>query len=328
MPVKRPSDLKIGFYSSHGFCLESIPLEGSRPQKIKTKDLPAFIDDTETLVRVIGEAVLKKNYDLAAGFKDLQKYWHKWGSLLPPDLKNEGLVSLRALETACLAGILWLDVWQATNWQECSGLTQRVIDSFYEAVGGFQNEKYLTLMVNLEPDVIQWMPSTNKRFKDAPFVPWIFLEVPTASELANDGKFNLFKKLLTKNIGYYLNSNQKFLDYEARLIQNNLEIKAYSENRFLVWLLIRLKEGKEIIPVCEICGKPLTGLKTRFCSEQCKNRSRETRPDRKLKAWLRLQKSRGKITNERYIELCTLIEDLLKAGENPEKIRAKIKALI
>lgn len=251
----------------------------------------------------------------------ITEYWGKWGSLFPIE---ENRITFHELQYHCLAGILWIDLWNAIDEESCSTLTRSIIDDLFEK-RQFVKEPldYWSMCVYSESGRIRWKNTSKKEFVDKPETPWIFVQHP--EKVPHKEKFKWFKREIGKNILSYYNRQGE--QYSPEIIGNTLSFKVETRNKFLIWVLESIKDGeaqKTNLCFCG-CGQQLDGKKEYWATPACKDRIKNQKPENKIKAWLRTRKNRGQLTEEEYEKYCVDIMRYLKKEYSEQQIRKTIE---
>lgn len=247
----------------------------------------------------------------------VMQYWNRWGPLVP---RKESQLAFHELKYYCLTGILWTEFWVAVNEDQCSPLTRKVIDSFFQSIKDIKNPPpYWSMLVYSETGQIDWKPVSQKKFNDNPMVPWIFIKHPASVSLRN--RYKWFRKEIGRNIlDYY---SRQPMQYSPEIIGNTLYFKALTRNKFLVWVLETLKNDESSkLNLCRCgCGQELKGKSERWATPACKERVKNQNVDRRVMAWIRTKKNRGVITNEEFESYREEVKRCLKEGYSEESIR-------
>lgn len=128
-----------------------------------------------------------------------------------------------------------------------------------------------------------------------------------------------------QNIADYL-SVQK-LAFTARIKGEEIYFTAAASSLFVIFLVNHFfGTGLGKVKYCECgCGVPLTIRQKRFATKQCKDRLRDKDDLQRVTTWLRVNKNRGKFTEEKYKHLCCEAGSLYEEGYNYKQIQEMLR---
>ena len=137
------------------------------------------------------------------------------------------------------------------------------------------------------------------------------------------------RQIILMNVRYFLDDSAKITLGLSASDEFSLDMPTITPLALsLLQLYSELQElgrtGKE----CKCgCGRIVVGNRI-YYDKKCRNRLKESRPNRKINSWLRTLKSRNKLSEEKYLELRTMAAELLKHGESESEVRAILSDLI
>lgn len=354
-PIKRPCTnvQLINDVNENEYYIHWTPGKASR---LTEEEILDFTKDTGDLLLKLGMFSVtvgwnKGNEQLSSehGDFDLQcvNYWKKWGPLYPiPGKKyfsdtNEPYfrTNLIDLTTLGLTDLFINVFWNSPDDEiVIEGLKRffALVVSCNYYYSENPNEKFEKPTIwYSHPDIVDGRPiiewSHGRHKLKSKGALGLYLLHPSDKELENilsddEAKINWVKQNLLQNIADYI--NRQSINYKTIVLGNEIHLEGETSDLFLSYTIGSLMRtvGRKA-KFCECgCGNLVPPARDKYASEICRTRHRDKADERRpLKAWLRTNRSRGKVNPNHYEKLRSLIDELHFQGYSPAEIKAEIR---
>lgn len=307
-----------------------------KKRKINTDNLKEFISDTKFFIEETafysklwftdGKILDNQNEEAIDKFRNnLNWYMYKWGTPITNKIGSEKKLYYEDLLFSCFSAFAFIELWNNPNFY---------LNSIYEILDSANTEHTHVKSWYLSPMKFNnkiWLPETeNKFFSYSSF--FIRLMTPKKNEFTNElqdkkNMISYIRRNLLDCLSEYM--NKRFTQTEKiKFNSGYFEFEIYVSDRLLAFLLYNLPELlKKDINYCKCgCGGLVIG-KRKYIKGHLE-KSRNSSPDRKIKAWVRGRKNKGHITDNQYKYLSQEIDKMLNNGMSESEVRLKIGEIL